>query len=128
MSDVGEHSDSEFYYPDDLSDTEVLQQPTSLKKSQNYSQTKKFIILLEATNKQAPSRKRFMTSTYSKNFLMNVLRNEESIKLPRPSSTVFCAISTLLVRIKRTTQLTNLIQCHPSHEASSATWKTAKQR
>ena len=28
---------------------------------------------------------------------------------------------------KRTTQCTNLIQCHPSHEASSATWKTTKQ-
>ena len=56
------------------------------KKSQNYSQMKKFIILLETSNKQAPSRKPCMTWTYSKNFLMNVVRNEESLKLPRPSS------------------------------------------
>ena len=37
MSDVGEHSDSEFYYPDDLSDTELLQQPTSLESEEKKS-------------------------------------------------------------------------------------------
>ena len=37
MSDVGEHSDSEFYYPDDLSDTELLQQPTSLESDEKKS-------------------------------------------------------------------------------------------
>ena len=28
MSDVSEHYDNEFYYPDDLSDMELLQKPT----------------------------------------------------------------------------------------------------
>ena len=28
MSDVSRHNDNEFYYPDDLSDMERLQQPT----------------------------------------------------------------------------------------------------
>ena len=28
MSEVNEHSDSEFYYPEDLSDLELLRQPT----------------------------------------------------------------------------------------------------
>ena len=37
MSDVGKHSDSEFYYPDDLSDTELLQQPTSLESEEKKS-------------------------------------------------------------------------------------------
>ena len=40
MSDVSEHYDKEFYYPDNLSDMELLQKPTSKakKKSQNSSQ------------------------------------------------------------------------------------------
>ena len=37
MSDVGEHSDSEFYYPNDLSDTELPQQPTSLESEEKKS-------------------------------------------------------------------------------------------
>ena len=37
MSDVSEHSDSEFYYPDDLSDTKLLQQPTSFESEEKKS-------------------------------------------------------------------------------------------
>ena len=37
MSDVTEHSDSEFYYPDDLSDAELLQQPTSFGSEEKKS-------------------------------------------------------------------------------------------
>ena len=37
MSEVNEHSDSEFYYPDDLSDTELLQQPTFIESGEKKS-------------------------------------------------------------------------------------------
>ena len=37
MSDVSEHSDSEFYYIDDLSDTELLQLPTSFESEEKKS-------------------------------------------------------------------------------------------
>ena len=37
MSDMSEHSDSEFYYPDDLSDTELLQLPTSFESEEKKS-------------------------------------------------------------------------------------------
>ena len=37
MSDVSEHSESEIYYPDDLSDTELLQLPTSFESEEKKS-------------------------------------------------------------------------------------------
>ena len=37
MSEVNDHSDSEFYYPCDLSDTELLQQPTFIESGEKKS-------------------------------------------------------------------------------------------
>ena len=37
MNEVNDHSDSEFYYPDDLSDTELLQQPTCIESGEKKS-------------------------------------------------------------------------------------------
>ena len=58
------NSDSEFYYPDDLSDTELLQQPTFIEsgeKSQNYLEMKKLTALSRTNNKKTQLRKQDTT-------------------------------------------------------------------
>jgi len=37
MSDVSAHYDNEFYYPDDLSNTELLQKPTCFESEEKKS-------------------------------------------------------------------------------------------
>ena len=129
MSDVSEHSDSEFYYPDDLSDTELLQLPTSFESEEKKSKllTDEEVHNFIRNQQQASTVKKTMydMNVFQK-FLDECGEKRRITEIAPPSSTVFCAILTLLRR-KRTTQRTNLIQCHPSHEASSATWKTTKQ-
>ena len=44
MSDVSEHYDNEFYYPDDLSDMELLQKPTYFESD--------FAIKVDASNER----------------------------------------------------------------------------
>ena len=66
MSDESEHSESEFYYPEELTDMELLQLPTDVQREDKKSSAKlligeEFKILLEANKKETLSKKQHMT-------------------------------------------------------------------